>query len=142
MGKITLKGFCDYMGNEELVRAVKNQIGLSVNDFFDTLSNVHYASQGVTGFIYYSETVWFWRKNRKVITQAMKDCAESTGESLLQMVMNFKSIKDGGWDESEVAMALYGKYNDDLTQIYNDFAWFALEEVAFRYQDYEYENRN
>lgn len=141
MGKITLKGFCEYMGNEALVRAVKNQMGLGVADFFRELSEVRYAAQGVTGFIYYSETVWFWRKNRKLITDMMKDLAESMGEGLVESVMNYVQVKKDGWAEEEVAMALYGNYNDELDQIYNIFAWGALEEVAFRYQDYEYENR-
>jgi hypothetical protein len=68
----------------------------------------------------------------------MEELADGIGENVLQMVCNFNGLKD--YDTEEIAKALFGNYNSDYDQIYNVFAWFALEEVANRYADYSYEN--
>lgn len=143
--KKTLKAFCEYVGNENgvaIVKAVRRQIGMSLEDFFDELSNVSNSSCGAaggyTGFIYYSETVSFWRKHRKIITEMMKELAGITGENLLESVMNYGAIRDQGWAEDEVGKALYGNYDENLDGIYNIFAWGALEEVAHYYDDWCY----
>lgn len=142
----TLKNFIDYCGESlgALVRPVKNQMGCDVTEFWQHLNDVSRsycgAAAGFTGFIYYSETVAFWRKNRKAITACMEELADDLGENLLQMVSNFNGFK-GVYTDDELGRALYGNYNSDYDQIYNGFAWFALEEVANRYADYDYENR-
>ena len=68
----------------------------------------------------------------------MKALADSLGENLLGLVCGFNGLKD--YEQDEIGRALYGNYNEDLTQIYNVFAWYALEEVAHRYSDWVYEN--
>lgn len=60
--------------------------------------------------------------------------ARELGEDLIGMVQNFNAIK-GDYTQSEIAKALYGKYNDEYTNVYNVMAWFALEEVARNYCD-------
>lgn len=145
MAKLTLKNFIEFTNtNGKLIKAVKHQSGYNWDDFQDYLKNVSNspcgAAGGFCGFIYYSETSKFWRKNRKVITEQLSELAFSLGENVHQMVMSFGGIKDGGFSVDEVGRALYGNYNSDLDQIYNVFAWFALEEVASWYSDFEYEN--
>lgn len=146
MAKLRLKDFVEFTNTDgKLIKAVKRQTGRDWSDFQDCLKNVSNspcgAAGGFGGFIYYSETVAFWRRNRKIITEHLNDLAFSLGENTLQMVMLFGGIKDGDFSEDEIGRALYGRYNSELDQIYNVFAWFALEEVASWYSDFEYENR-
>jgi hypothetical protein len=145
MAKLRLKDFVEFTNTDgKLIKAVKRQTGRDWSDFQDLLRNVAACSSGAAGgfcgFIYYSETVAFWRRNRTIITERLNDLAFSLGENTLQMVMSFGGIKDGDFSEDEVGRALYGRYNSDLDWIYNTFAWFALEEVANWYSDFEYEN--
>lgn len=145
MAKLTLRNFIEFTNTDgKLIKAVKRQCGYGWDDFQDYLKNVSNspcgAAGGFSGFIYYSETSGFWRRNRKIITKQLSELAFSLGENVLQMVMSFGGIKDGDFSEDEVGRALYGNYNPDLCQIYNVFAWFALEEVASWYSDFKYEN--
>lgn len=142
----SLRSFKEYCGGSlaALVVPVKNQLGCSsVSEFWNQLENVSRsycgAAAGFTGFIYYSETVAFWRANRAKITNYMEELSDGLGEDVLHMVCSFNSLE--GYEYDEIARALYGNYNSDYDYIYNTFAWFALEEVAHRYSDYEYENR-
>lgn len=146
MKKLKLRSFIEFTNtNGKLINAVKRQTGENWDDFQDYLRNVAAspcgAAGGFGGFIYYSETVAFWRRNRKIITERLNNLAFELGENTLQMVMSFGGIKDGGFSEDEIGRALYGRYNSELDSIYNVFAWFALEEVANWYSDFEYENR-
>lgn len=146
MAKLTLKNFIEFTNTDgKLIKAVKRQTGRDWSDFQEEMKNVSNspcgAAGGFGGFIYYTETTEFWRRNRKIITEQLSELAFSLGENVLQMVMSFGGIKDGDFSEDEVGRALYGNYNSDLDQIYNVFTWFALEEVAHWYSDFEYENR-
>ena len=146
MAKLRLKDFIEFTNTDgKLIKAVKRQTGREWAEFQDELKNVsaspYGAASGFGGFIYYYETVEFWRRNRKVITEQLNELAFSLGENVMSMVMSFGGIKDGDFTEDEVGRALYGRYDDELQQIYNVFAWYALEEVANWYSDFEYENR-
>lgn len=123
-----------------VAKAVKNQIGLPLADVLEELHSIsrHSIADGYTGFIYYSETVAFWRKNRAKISALMNYEADCLGENVLGMVSRFNSLKD--YTADEIGRALYGNYNGDFTQIYNYFAWFAAGEVAYRFGEYCYEN--
>ena len=145
--KKTLKDFREYCGETlgALVVPVKMQMGLDVEDFFDELGNVsnspYGAGAGYSGFIWYTDTVAFWRRNKNKIMDYANEMAESLGETTLDMVCGFNGFK-GDYTPDEVAGALYGNFNEEFTQIYNGMAWFVLEEVAYRYSEWEYENRD
>lgn len=143
---MTIKGFKEYCGETlgKLVFPVKNQLSAETKEeFFEILENVGRCSAGAcggfTGFIYYTETVDFWRKNRKKIMDYASQAAEELGENTLSMVRQFNCLK-GDWTEDEIGRALYGNFDEKLFIIYNAMAWFALEEVAYRFSDYKYEN--
>lgn len=123
-----------------VAKAVKNQMGLPLADVLENLYSIsrHSIADGYTGFIYYSETVAFWRKNRAKISALMNYEADSLGENVFTMVRAFRSL--GGNTGDELGRALYGNYCDDLTQIYNVFAWYAAESVAYRFGEFCYEN--
>lgn len=135
------KTFKNFVSENEyltkLAKAVYKQIGADNDeDFFDVMDNVAKcscgAAGGFSGFVYYTETTEFWRQNKTIIKENMKELADSCGDgSVIEMVMNFNGVK-GYFTEDEVGRALYGNYDPELTQLYNVFAWYALEEVANR----------
>ena len=92
----------------------------------------HGANVGIPGFIYYNETIPFFIKNRKDIVNHMEQTAAELGTDIISMVQGFgvfrNSDKPG---PSEVGRALWdGKKHEELTTLYNVFAWYALEEVS------------
>jgi hypothetical protein len=119
--------------NEKLIKAVKDQLGYEEGDFYfeDVYNNG--AGGGYPGFCYYSDTVAFYKKNRKAIVELVKEYAEDFfDETPINMVMGFNCLK-GFATEEEVAIALYGRSSDigkDDNSVPNALAWFALEEVA------------
>lgn len=138
----TLKAFKNYCGETlaALVIPVKNQMGLNKEDFFAELENVlrspYGAAAGFCGFIYYHDTVNFWRKNKNKIMRFAEEQAVELGLNVVDMVAGFNAIKDD-FTMGEVAAALYGSYNEDYTNIYNVMAWYALEEVAYYYDSFK-----
>lgn len=116
----------------KLVRSVISTIGgkSELEYALDTVRNGG-ASAGVSGFIYYSETVSFWRKNKKQILELINNEISELGyESAVSFVVNFNCL-GMNYSSDEVGAALYGNYNDDLTCIYNALAWFALESFCY-----------
>lgn len=84
----------------------------------------------------------FTTRTVKKIIELAKEFAEELGEkSMIGFVTNFNTFKRTVVvTEDEIALTLYGtkKQGNDYTA--NALAWFALEEVAFRFQDFLSEN--
>ena len=135
MAKLTLKGVKEYTSESTaaMVRPVYNQMGC------DNVAG-HGADCGFNGFIYYSETVAFFRAHRSAIVRMVSELADDLGEDAVAMVKGFKCLNNC-YTYDEVARAMYGRYDDDLTQIYNALSWYALEEVANAASNYKYENK-
>jgi hypothetical protein len=103
----------------------------------------HGADIGIPGFIYYSETIPFFRKNRQDIVNHMEQTAAEIGTDIISMVQEFSVFRNSDKPTpSEVGRALWdsGKNYDDLTTLYNVFAWYALEEVSRTWYRYLEEN--
>lgn len=83
--KKNLKNFREYCGETlgALVNPVKNQMGATLPEFWEELENVsrspYGAGAGFTGFIYYSETISFWKRNRKAIMAYAQELAKEFG---------------------------------------------------------------
>lgn len=109
---------------KNLINAVIRRVGL------ENVENItNYGISGdYGGFIYYVDTVAFWRKYRKDITDHMKNFADELGESMGGFLSSFNCFK--GYEEDELLEAFYGPYNDEFMTIYNGFAWYAAEEVC------------
>lgn len=115
-----------------LIRSVIRQLGDKT--YIEDVNN-HGAGNGFSGFTYYSDTVYFFRKHRKDIISLVKDLSEGLGEQTITMISNFNCLKDMKIGTDEIAESLYtnkGKLND---QIQNAMAWFALEEVCRWFED-------
>ena len=129
----------------ELIMPVINQLGGNWEDAQNDLRNVANspcgAAGGFGGFVYYSETSAFARKNRAKIVRSLENLADGLGEDIVTMVKNFICL-GGEFSSSEIGKALWGRYDGDLMCVYNAMAWYALEEVAHKFADFEYEQEN
>lgn len=126
-----------------VTKAVARQMGGVNQNTLEELAAVNRASAGAaagfTGFIYYDDTVAFWRRNRAAILQLMYYELDGIGgENIFSMVSRFRSLEEAMPDE--IGRALWGSFDDGLRCIYNTFAWYALEAVAYRFGEYLYES--
>ena len=119
-----------------LVRAVSRQIGgwESFENYANDITN-HGANGGFCGFIYYRDTLAFFRRNRNAIMEMAEQMADDLGEGMLKMIAGFNCLRSDELTEDDIAKALYTSKGDDVTSIQNAMAWFALEEVARSYCD-------
>lgn len=117
-----------------LVRAVSRQIG-GWESFTNCAEDIqdNGADGGFCGFIYYRDTLAFFRRNRKAIMEMAEQMADDLGEGMLKMIAGFNCLRSDELTEDAIAKALYASKGDDMTSIQNAMAWFALEEVARSY---------
>lgn len=119
--------------DKKLIEAVKGQLGEGWRDDLNDVAR-HGASGGFCGFIYNSETDKFFRDNRGMIVNLVKDMADEFDQTPIDFVNGFRCL-DGQGDEAEIARALYGRIKSDECQVTVALAWFALEEVALYLQE-------
>ena len=117
---------------ESLVRAVVSQMG-GRESFKESAPDItrHGIDGGYHGFIYYSETVPFAKRNRKAILEMAAQQADDLGMGLVEMVKGFNCLKHA--TETEIVEGLAGA--TDETQVPNGLAWYAGEEVSRAYCD-------
>jgi len=117
---------------ESLVRAVVRQMG-GWESFKESAPDItrHGISGGFHGFIYYTDTCPFAKRNRKAILEMARQQADDFGACLVKMIKDFRCMK--GATETEIVEGLAG--NTDQTQVPNGLAWYAGEEVARAYCD-------
>ncbi len=109
-----------------LTRAVLRRVS---RDSLEDVVN-HGASGGVSGFIYYTETLAFYKAHKGDILALAEQMASDLGEDMLAMIAGFNCLKDDKLGASEIGEALYSGRGDSATTVRNAMAWFALEEVA------------
>ena len=137
MQKLTLSQFIAESGlPSSLVRSTVRQMG-SWDSFQESAQDVcnHGASGGFGNFIYYTDTIAFTKRNKKALLELCKEQAEECygkGYSVGQFIAGFNCVD---CDAEAVAIALYTGKGDDVTEVYNALAWYALEEVSRRYCD-------
>lgn len=130
-------------------RAVVRQLGYTTGNAEEcghNLSDIarHGIQGGYCGFIYYTDTNAFYKKNRKEIVRMLEDMASDLGEGVIEMVAGFNCFKGLYGDESrdltaEIARAIYGRVGkNDYHQVPNALAWYAAEEVARAWVDKDY----
>ena len=107
--KLTRKAFVENCRYPELAKKVLNQLGASFADLIECPIDYRDAGAGVSGFIYYSETVPFAKRNLMLIMNAL--------------------------NEFESECGLLNKPTDDETAYYNWLAWFALETTVQEVMD-------
>lgn len=127
----------------KLIRNVAHQIG--DKELLEDVAR-HGADAGYPGFTYYSDTVAFFKRNRKEIVELVMRMADDMGEPAAEMVAAFnclagRSLKPGMQDHKrhrqlqEYLPSVYrclggGRLTDEDDIVANALAWFAAEEVA------------
>lgn len=132
------------MSLTKLQKAVIEQMGYDVktdkDDYMEVFRNLRRADDGYDGFIYYSETIDFWKKNKKLIIEHLKDLAFDLGEkSYLDVVLGFNCFKNTDITIDDIGEIIYGNKtkNSYYTDVANALSWYALEETAFELQNEE-----
>jgi len=115
--------------NKKLIAAVAKQMG-GMKNLKESAADIcnHGASGGVDGFIYYTETEAFTKRNHALIMQMLNDCADDMGTNAIELLSSFNCFN--GMSDAEIFDGLMNPKSDDRTTIYNGLAWFALEEAA------------
>lgn len=119
-----------------LVRAVIRQLGGK-----DPLEDIcqHGIDSGFHGFIYYSDTIAFFKRNRREISELVRQQAEDFGASPVDFVASFRCLDPKDKDPEkmdEIGRCLYGgRIGPNYTQVPNALAWYASEEVARAFCD-------
>ena len=116
-----------------LINAVINRIGMdAVQDV-----NNHGINGGFSGFIYYSDTVKFFKTYKKDILKMAENMASELGEDMITMISNFNCLSSGDYRNrkpdytpTEIGEAIFSGRGENATQIQNAMAWFAAEEVC------------
>lgn len=137
--KITLSSLIESTNiPASLVRAVVKQMGgwESFTESAQDISN-HGIDGGFHGFIYYSDTEPFARRNREAIAQMASEQAEEFGTGVIEMIRGFGCFRNGTKPtDEEIGSALYaGKDAKDGLPVLNALAWYAGEEVSRAYTD-------
>ena len=120
-----------------LIRAVVRQIG-GWENFVNAAPDIanHGIDGGFHGFIYYTDTLSFAKRNRAYIQALANEQAADFGSSVVEMIQNFGCFRNNKPTESEICTALYGGRSEDGTRnVLNALAWYAGEEVARAFQD-------
>jgi hypothetical protein len=134
------------------INHVISALGFSLNGSWNSLKELsaqfencaeHGADCGFSGFIYYNETLAFFKANRQDIISHMEQTAAEMGTDIISMVQDFGVFRYSDKPTAgEVGKALWDsrKCWKDLTELYNVFAWYALEEVSRTLHRYLEEN--
>ena len=139
----TLKAFTENSNiNPKLIRAVVNQLGgwETFQEKAPDISN-HGAEGGFGGIIYYTETVAFTKRNKKLVIEYAEQLAQDTGDAF-SMIAGFNCLKDLELSPGRIAGLIYGREprdddgQCDYTQLFNVLCWFAAEEVSRSYVDF------
>lgn len=115
---------------ERLRRAIVRQSG-GKQAFAEMAEDIvnNGADAGFSGWIYYSDTVTFFKVNRKEILAYAKEMAEDMGESMFEMIKGFVVFRGDPVSDDELGEALYDRNSED-TRVRNVMSWFVLEELA------------
>jgi hypothetical protein len=134
-----MKKLSDFINNSSvparLIRSTVRQVG-GWAEFTERAEDIfeHGAAGGFSGFIYYSDTLPFARRNMRDILTVARDLAQCIGENdEYQLIAGFNCLRGQGVTIADVAKAIHTGKGDDVTTILNALAWCALEEVASSY---------
>lgn len=118
----------------KLIRSAVNQLG-GFESFKECAEDIvnHGIDGGFHGFIYYSDTTAFFKRNRHEIMEMAEDMSREFGQGVLEMIQGFNCMKS--FSVNEIAKAVYTSKGEYVDQIQNCMAWFSGEEVSRLYCD-------
>lgn len=120
----------------KLIKAVLKQIGVTKKEFTSNVTDYQNASNGVSGFIYYSDTHKFALKNQSLINNLLDEMADEQGQEVVEMVKGFGVFRNGmDKDELKDLYRFLGsnkKTNDyETNSVLNVLAWLCVEQLAY-----------
>jgi len=123
--------------NPSLIRAVVRQSG-GWESFKEAAPDItrHGIDGGFHGWTWYSDTVKFCRRNKKLILELAENMAQDLGEGMLEMIQGFGVFRNDPISVNDLAKALYQGKGDDVTTVFNVMSWWVCEEVARSYDDW------
>ena len=115
--------------NKKLIHAVAKQFG-GMRNLSESAKDIvnNGAAGGYTGFIYYTDTCAFTKRNHTLIMQHLNACADDLGLNALDLLSNFNCFKN--MSTYEIFDGLMNPNSGDRQTVYNGLAWFILEEAA------------
>ena len=119
----------------KLAEAVVNQMG-GDESFLESWEDIinHGISGGFSGFLYYSDTTDFAKRNIRLIRELVKHQSEDFGVGMLEMIKGFRCLNKA-YSEDEIGECLWGEGNEDSDQILNALAWYACEEICHEFSN-------
>jgi hypothetical protein len=115
-----------------LTRSVLRQLGGGTEARERAKDAARYgAAGGFPGFIYYKETVAFFKRHKSKILAALREDADSMGEDWAKMLAGFRCFK--GLDPA-CALAV-GPLHEDYETVANGLAWYALERAGMELEN-------
>jgi hypothetical protein len=122
-----IKSAIKQSGNAKLFNAVYKQLDECEFETLENIANYGIAG-GFNGFIYYTDTTAFFKRNKTAILQLAYEMVADCGYTGIgQFLGSFGCLK--GYSVSECEKALMFE-TDDTQAIQNALAWFAAEEFA------------
>lgn len=136
----TLKNFTSSASHvpATIIRGVVRQLGGWNDDTRQNMRDIanHGIDGGFHGFIYYVDTVAFFKRNRKAIMTMVENDAREFGHTgALEFFASFNCMK--GYSQDEIAMAVYAGKGESVDHILNCIAWYVGETVARAFDDME-----
>jgi len=144
-GKL-LERFLKETEDNDLHKAVFCQLGDDFDLIAEILAELKTGGDAFSGFIYTDECKEFAIENQKAIKESMfyfADCCYDNLFDYLKHLSIFKETKD--FLLQKEVLAYFGGNFDDIKEfenlVYSFFAQYALEDVAFRFQNFIEENK-
>lgn len=126
--------------NTKLQNAVLKQIGVSLKEFKNNVSDYQNAQDGIPGFIYYADTHKFALKNQSLIIDLLNELADDQGIEVIELVKSFGVFRNGmDKDELNDLYKFLGQQKNadkyETFSVLNVLAWLAVETLAFEFDN-------
>ena len=136
------KNFIKNYPNNGLSQAVIDYVG--EEEFLERAEDVaiHGAGDGAfNSFIYYDDTLKFALNNYDSIKQCLKQYADESGLTLIEILSGFSYLKN--IDADEIAEAFYSQDQEHEyhTQVFNALALYAAELVSYDFYQSQEETK-
>jgi hypothetical protein len=131
-----MKTFLKYQGKTST--KLRKAIIAGLGDIESLLDVANHGAQGGYGqFCYHSDTVAFYKKNKKDIMSSLQQEAIDFDTNIIEMITNFNYLKS--LNSQEIESVLLGLDDEHSTTVFNALTWYALESVAYDYQSFKEE---
>jgi hypothetical protein len=124
----------------KLQNSVIEQIGISLKEFKNNVSDYQNAQNGIPGFTHYTDTHKFALKNQSLIIELLNELADDQGVEVVEMVKGFGVFRNGmDKDELTDLYKFLGEQKNadkyETFSVLNVMAWLCVEHLAFEFDN-------